>query len=439
MTKEYPTLYARAMTGKILIWKATVKSQNNQVDIMISYGEFTGDRTTRWERNIQGVNIGKSNETNSWQQAEAKIESRIKTKKRKGYMTLEEVKDDIDSANAVGTGIKLLTDNRDELLKLLETYLPKNKTDLDGDVKPMLAKQYYRTKKNWTDPEGNLWSDRKYYYISNPHVTKEKNAVVPKFPCIGQPKINGGRALSQIKLGKALMKSRDGLEYIVHHINDFFNINNDIFIYEGEDIILDGELYIHGELLQDIMSAVKKANLNTPRIKLILFDLAISTYSNLERWEIIKNHIKPKLDIHLTCPIEIIKTVIINNEVEAQRFTDWCIKNGYEGGIFRDADAEYVFGGRRNCLTKLKRAIDEEFKIVDIIPQEKDSTKGNYTCINKNGEMFDVTPKGTDDFKRELLFNKAKYIGKNLTITFYEWTKDMKPLHIMNNLIRDYE
>ena len=358
MTKEYPKLYSRDVKGKILVWSAKVMNQNNQVDICISYGELQGDRTLRWERDVRGVNIGKSNETNAWQQAESKVESRIKRKRRKGYMSIEDIKATIDAdSNLDSTGYNFFTDNRDELTKLLDTHLPSVKTDLDGDVKPMLAKQYYRSKKDWTDPEGNIWEDRKYYYMLNPYTIKEKNAVVAKFPCMAQFKINGVRATIQLKSGKTLIKSRDGIEYIVHHINDFFNLNNDIFDYEEEELILDGELYIHGELLQDIASAVKKPNLNTNRVIFILFDLAIPDYTNLERWEIIKEHIKPKLDSNLSCPVEIIKTTKVSNEESAQKFTDISIEKGYEGSIFRDFNGLYVFGNRRNCMTKLKRSI----------------------------------------------------------------------------------
>lgn len=442
MTKRFETLYARDSKGKILQWNIEVKG-GIQVDIMMSYGEYNGAQVLKWQRNIQGKNIGKSNETNSYEQAILQVESTVRLKKKKGYMTLEESKTFYETSNIAVikksiTFTNMTDDNRDGLLLDLDKFLPKDRTDADGDVKPMKCQQYYRSKKNWTDPHGVEWTDRKYYYLTNPHVVKESNAIITKFPCMGQPKINGVRCTIRLVNNKPIVKSKEGKIYKVAHINDFLTINTDIFGKEGK-VVLDGELYIHKELLQDIASAINKPNLNTPRIVLILFDLAVENMTNKNRWDDIKLNIKPKLDIHLNCPIQIIQTVFIKNDTDAQKFTDICIKNGYEGAIFRQFKGKYAFGKRPQDMTKLKRTISSEFKIIDIIPQKVDSTKGNFVCITKEGLRFDVTPKGNDAFKRKVLFDKYKFIGKELTCDFYEWTKDRKPFHILNNIIRDYE
>lgn len=439
MTKTFDTLYARDSKGKILQWKIEVDS-GSQVDIMIAYGEYGGAQTITWQRNIQGKNIGKSNETNEYEQAILEAESTIRLKKKHGYMTLDEAGDLLPNTeeNKAFRFRALTSDERDTTLVLLEKYLPKYRTDAQGDIKPMKCQQYYRSKKDWIDPNGEIWDDRKYYYLKNPHVKKEKNAIITKFPCMGQPKINGVRATIKYD-NKVVIKSKEGKEYNVAHINDFLNINNDIFEYKGKQLVLDGELYIHGELLQDIGSAVNKPNLNTPRIVFVLFDIAIEDTTNLDRWKLIKDHIKPKLDQHLKCPIQIIKSMAIPNDTAAQNFTDICISQGYEGAIFRQFSGMYAFGKRPQDMTKLKRCISAEFKIVDIVPQKVDPMKGNFTCITKEGVRFDVTPKGDESFKAHLLRERSRYIGMNLTCDFYEWTKDNLPFHIINNTIRDYE
>ena len=291
MTQKFDTLYARDGKGKVIEWLIEVQNVGGQINIKKAYGEFGGGMTIRWQKNIKGTNIGKSNETTPWEQAISNAESNITRQKQKGYMTLEQVRT-LSPLPVSGLleRLQLLTDdNRNPLLTELESLLPKFRMDASGDIKPMKANQYYRSKKNWLAPDGVLWEDRKYYYMKNPFKKKEKGAVITAFPCIAQPKINGIRCTVQIKDNQATLKSKEGLEYIVPQINDFFNINNDIFTYNGEEIILDGELYIHGELLQDIRSAVVKANLSTPRVVFILFDLAIEEVSNIDRWNIIKN------------------------------------------------------------------------------------------------------------------------------------------------------
>lgn len=441
MNIKFDTLYARDSKGKILQWNIEVQNNNEQIDIKLSYGELNGAQIIKWQRDIKGVNIGKSNETNAYEQACLEAESAIKLKKKKGYMTLEEAKElnPFDSTAVTFKFTSLTPDERDTLTIELERFLPKNRLDADGDIKPMKAQQYYRSKKNWKDPTGKIWEDRKYYYLQNPYASKEANAIITKFPCMAQPKINGVRATIQLVDNTVIIKSKEGNRYFINHIIDFLSLNNDIFLYNGIELILDGELYIHGELLQDIGSAVTKFNLNTPRLKFVLFDIAVENIPNLDRWEIIKSHIKPKLDIHIDCCIEIIKTTQIKSDAGAQAFTDVCIHKGYEGIILRSFDGYYAFGKRPQDMTKLKRLIDTEFKIIDIVPQEKDDSKGNFVCITKTGETFQVNPFGTDEFKRQVLTNKFNIIGKNLTCAFYEYTKEGKPFHIITSTIRDYE
>jgi hypothetical protein len=90
-------------------------------------------------------------------------------------------------------------------------------------------------------------------------------------------------------------------------------------------------------------------------------------------------------------------------------------------------------------MTKLKRTLSAEFVIRDVVPQKKDSSLGLYVCLSENGEEFEVTPKGGRDFQYVLLLTKHNYIGKLLTLVFYEYTESKKPLHIIDMTIRDYE
>lgn len=415
------TLYARDSKGKILEWSVATEEVGLNVNIRISYGEFEGSKAIKWRSNIKGKNIGKANETSPIKQAESDCESLIKRQVDKGYMSLGML------------GIEAFEGN---LLALLETHLPKYRQDASGNIKPMKAQQYYRSKKNWTDPTGKVWTDRKYYYILNGHAIKEPNSVITKFPCMGQPKINGVRATIIEENGKHIIKSKEGLIYNLPHITRYLD---DRMLLNSRDtpLVLDGELYIHGESLQSISSAVKAANLLTLYLKFVMFDVAIQDYTNLERWQQVKE-IHNAID-GLNCPFELIQTTKLTSDTHAQKFTDLCIKNGYEGIICRDMEAHYKFGSRPTTMTKLKRAISAEFKIINVLPQEIDSTKANFECITKNGERFAVDPKGTDEYKRSILNSPDEFIGKNLTITFYEYTDIGKPLHLLEAVVRDYE
>lgn len=428
MDRTYPTLYARDGKGKILQWKTKVVTENNAVHIQKSYGELNGAQQLKWQRNIKGVNEGKSNETNPYEQACLQCESTIRRQKDKGYL------DYTDLRRGMHPDI-----TEHAFFQRLEELLPKARQDALGNVKPMKAQQYYRSKKDWTAPDGIKWDDRKYYYLKMPDAPKEAKAIIPTFPCMAQPKINGVRATIQVSGKDINLLSKEGKTYSIPHINDFVNMNLDMLEFDGEDLILDGELYIHGESLQTISSAVKSTNLDTQRVKFILFDLAIEGYSNIERWNILKTHIKPKLEQSLNCCIELIRTFKVPNDQEVQILTDNFIMQGYEGLILRDLKGEYAFGKRPMTMTKLKRVLDEEFIIIDVVSQDKDPSKGLFVCNTADGNVFKVNPKGTDQFKQYVLENKEDVIGKQLTCTFYEWTDAGLPFHVIDNIIRDYE
>lgn len=427
-------LYKRDSKGKILKWSASVGQNQSGVFIEMLSGEINGNPSITYRSNIKGKNQGKANNTSPKEQAEKDCISLYNRKKKQGYKSLKDLNYNF------GNGLDLVESVDSFLARVLEI----DTTDADGNLKPMKAQQYYRKatdkgKDTWTDPTGKEWADRKYYYLLNPYVEKENNAIIIKFPCIGQPKINGVRGtISLDDNNNVQVLSKEGLTYELSHVRQWFEENKEVFDYEGQSLIFDGEFYIYGESLQVISSAVKKTNLNTSRVIFICFDIILPKVSNKDRIGIIKTQLVPATQ-DLSAPVGIIKSVKILNDVHAQNKTDEYIEDGYEGMILRDFDGLYQPGKRPMTMVKLKRCISEEFKIVNVIPQDKDPQLGLFTCITKDGQEFQVTPKGDLDFKRIILIMKEDYIGKLLTCTFYEYTEKGIPFHVIENIVRDYE
>jgi len=412
-------LYSRDENKNILMWECYIINKGVTCSLFMSSGLLDGARTINYEHNI----VGKQGRDN-YEQAESRLKSRANLKKRRGYieLTVEQYREVEVSQDKNWT---------------LDDIVPMTRLDADGNAKVMKASQYYRSKPNWTDPYGKFWKNRKYFYLQNPYEPKEKGAVIPDFnnkEYSGQCKINGVRAFIRVRKGKVIITSKDGLVYnAVNHINEWCENNQDLF---GEDntIILDGELYIYGESLQVIQSAVKSVDLNTPRVIFILFDIAVEDFTNAERWQHIKNEIR----IDLNAPMERVITYKVRSDIEAQRLCDKFIGLGHEGIIIRDKAAPYGFGSRKVNMTKLKRTISKEFTIVRVIPQPKQNHLGMFVCTHK-GKEFKVNPTFTDNEKIQLRKHSAIYIGKKLQTSFYEWTDDEKPLHIIETVIRNYE
>jgi len=428
------TLYKKNAKGKVLIWSIRAVSRYNDIEIEIKTGEYFGAKTLH-HKSVKEKNIGKSNQTTKEQQAQSMIESIVLAQRKYGYKSIDDLGiNELDLAML----------DEEEIVHLIGENLPVDATDLDGMLKPMLAAGYFRSKKDWTDPTGKVWKDRKYYYLKNPHAPKEKGAVVAKFPVLGQPKINGLRCNIYLENGEVKMKSKEGEQYRVEHIINWFDNRHDLFEdINGKPIVYDGELYIHGEKLQYIRSAVVKPNLNTPAITYEVYDIAVPEHSNFSRFAQLKSKLAECMDkfgdYKSSTPVRYVRTFKLSNDLHVQTKTDQFINDGYEGIILRDPSAPYQFGKRTIKMLKLKRLIDEEFQIIGICPQDNDPELGLYLCTTNNGIEFKVTPTEDEDYKRLMMLTPHLFLNKMLTCSFYEYTDKDIPFHIVHNIVRDYE
>lgn len=428
--KIFETLYARDSSGRINEWLIKAKQivpifhvnmggPPPWSEIIISEGLIDGIKTETTRSVHKGKNLGKLNATTHYEQACSQAQSRWERKKKQGYKSIDDL------------GIELLSWlNKEELIYILENHLPKNRTDTNNLSKPMKAQKYFK---------------------------ESDGSVRISFPCYGQPKLNGFRVIARwevVKKGeglfveeieKVVFRSKEGLRYeILEHIEKEFTkemffikrIIRDEFkeIETSSQIAFDGEMYIHGEILSEISSAVRKRNLKTEKLKFCIFDVAIENMSQKNRIILINRFKDSKFSF-----IEIVPTRVIATNEEAQNLTDSWIKEGYEGGIFRDRKAEYQFGKRPQTMVKLKRSEDKEFQIIDVIGGDNTPDVGVFVCKAENGVEFCVTPEGSIEKKREYLTNKTDCIGKMLTVRFFERTKDNKPNHAVGIAIRDYE
>lgn len=414
--KQFDVLYARNSNGKINEWGIRVENivSSNVSNIVVSEGLIDGQKTET-NRIARPKNVGKMNETSSYEQACKEAQSRWEKKKKQGYKSVE----DLGIYIQQGEGKAINLDN------LIDLALPRNRTDANNISKPMKAQPYF----------------------------KDDGSVRIKFPCYAQPKLNGFRVMARWEkviegegifaqeVEKVVFRSKEGLRYdILEHIEEempqHMFLNSKIMEY---NIVYDGEMYIHKEILSEISSAVRKRNSKTPLLRFHIFDLAIEGIRQKERLEMLETNFNYASDSGFCKTIRLVAHKIIYTNEEAQKYTDGCIKLGYEGAIFRDMKAEYQFGRRPQTMVKLKRSQDKEFYIIDVIGGENSPELGIFVCRAENGEHFKCTPEGLHEIKKEYLTNKENYIGKMLTVRFFERTKDGLPFHAIGVAVRDYE
>jgi len=271
---------------------------------------------------------------------------------------------------------------------------------------------------------------------TNPMLAKsyDKERKKVKFPCFYQPKLDGMRCVAQKLNGKVSMVSRRGKPIdTLPHINSLLEALMD----EGE--IVDGELYTHGVEFQKVMSWIKRNQPDSARVQYNLYDV-INDKPYKERFKrlclLVGNRGQ---DIIRTTYTDIVRS---HKEVDEAHDAQ-CVR-GFEGIMLRIGDCQYKCGKRSSELLKVKKFMDEEFKIVGAFENVgKQEGQCTFSCVTKDGGKFNVKPQGTAQEREKYWedFQKGLIKGKMLTVRFFEWTTSTPkvPRFPVGVIIRDYE
>jgi DNA ligase 1 len=265
------------------------------------------------------------------------------------------------------------------------------------------------------------------------HVFADKKHKV-KYPGYVQPKLNGNRFLAAKEDGEIVCWSRNGVPFSGEVLSEIYEELGETM---EEGMVLDGEIYFHGADLQDIGSWAEVRRDETPTLEYHIYDYPSHTGSFKERHAALGTW----FDEHVNAAqahVIFVPTYEVKDEAELMRYESQFIKDGYEGLIFRLAGSKYQVGKRAVDLLKLKRFIDDEFEIVDFTQGTgRDEGTVIWVCKTKDDKIFNVRPKGSVDKRRELFNNGHKYVGKDLTVRFQEYSKDGIPLIVSGIAIRD--
>lgn len=233
-----------------------------------------------------------------------------------------------------------------------------------------------------------------------------------EYPCYVSAKLDGVRCLAIRHEDSVELKSRGGKEYSVPHIQQAL-----MDVMKVGDI-WDGELYIHGKFLEEIVSAVKKQNENSKNIKFIIFDV-VNDQPYSERLKCAQDmQIKPNVSLEFLYP------QVVFNEDEMKSVHKKYVACGYEGIMLRNSSGVYESGKRSADLQKYKTFMDAEFQIVDVIT-DKD---GGAIFVVQNlfaPNQFNVVG-GSHDQRKVWLQEKESLIGKWITVKYQTLYKDTK-------------
>lgn len=267
--------------------------------------------------------------------------------------------------------------------------------------------------------------DKGYYEIGE---TNDKSFVLPmlayplgdkihtiEFPLTVQPKFDGIRCLTD---GEN-MWSRRGKQFdnkIVAHLNSV----------ACNDFIVDGELILpEGYPLQDTVSAAKKFRDNlSPKLLYRIYDIVAPDLCYTERYAICKKIVEDTNNPQvILAPSHVVET-----QEEIYPLHEKFVGEGWEGTMIRLHGHGYKINQRTNQLLKLKDFLEEEFKVVDVIDGKgKFVGAGIFLCETPEGKIFETSPIGTMEYRRELFQNRDSIIGTYWTVRFQAYTKDKIP------------
>lgn len=368
------TLYKKTSHDTSQQWTISVEG-DSPPEIVTVYGQVGGKMQESRVKVAAGKNLGKANATTPRQQAELEATAKWKKQLDKGYI------ENLD---------------RKAMAEAVER-------------KPMLAHPYekYRHKIDW------------------------KKGVLCQF------KLDGIRCLahksaSGTGAGGVRLVSRGNKPIdTVPHINEALALIMD----EGE--VFDGELYIHGETFQNLVSYVKRAQPDSARVEYHVYDTIKEWPFELRSQNLIERLCDENSEVVL--PVYTISAY--SDEDVAARHAEFTAL-GYEGLMVRANDCLYKEGYRSADLLKIKSFQECEYRIVEV-KQGKGKLEGCavFVCETEDGERFDCLPEGTMEKRAEYWTDRNLLVGSMLTVCYFELTTSEKPVprFPIGKAVRSYE
>jgi len=258
------------------------------------------------------------------------------------------------------------------------------------------------------------------------------------FPCYTSPKLNGVNCEYRLIDNKLHLLSRGGEEYPIppHQYDEAIQLLKHL-----DTTSLNGEMYIHGQHLQDIMAATKKPNELSSQLKFHIFDFPNVPGTYKERYTY--GYTKA-LELDTTTPdLPLIRVDIANSHEDLEKYHSADTLMNYEGIVIRNAKGLYQYNTRSLDVFKFKEAQDAEFEV-----RSFDIDKNGhavFSCYKDNIHVgsnctFKVKLKGTNEERLAMAANAKNYIGKWLKVEFEMLSKDgvpLKPVGIMFRKVDD--
>lgn len=241
-----------------------------------------------------------------------------------------------------------------------------------------------------------------------------------------QPKLDGdrARAIFDGSGNVTLLSSEENIISSVPHINKALEA------LHLKHIELDGELYRHGMVHQDIRSIVGRTqnlSVHYGEMQYHVFDCVDQDFQ-LGRLQRVRNLLKDAGPEIVT-----VANFIAKNAEEALDFMNEFATAGYEGIILRHPFNQYM-RKRSNMIMKFKPRKSDYYTIVGAVEEisihgEPKNALGALICQDDMGTSFNVGsgPALTRSAREELWEKRVELVGKIAHIKYQHLTKDKVP------------
>ena len=235
--------------------------------------------------------------------------------------------------------------------------------------------------------------------------TYQDNKHLVSYPCYATPKYNGLNGTYWLLPDKTLkLTSRGGDELPpIPHLEPTILKMMEQF----KTTCINGELYISGESLQNITSAVKKPKELSKSLVFIPFELPLVSAPYKDKVSLL---------------IKYIPIVYITREEMLEEFFTVTVEAGYEGIVIYNTDSIYQFNQRSSTVLKYKPVADAEYKILSYTTDRNGHPV--FTCETHDGKQFKVKPKGTDEERKQIITNFDSQYKNNYYKIEYEMLSD---------------
>ena len=249
-----------------------------------------------------------------------------------------------------------------------------------------------------------------------------------KYPCYIEPKYNGQRLMVNSS-GEALSKQGEPLKFPEHWkgVEDAVHLVGSL---DGE--VFAGPVTQGGLPLQDIISAFRKKNANTPRLKYYVYDIPVaSTMEERVRLLKILDTLVKSNNIDF---IEVTIPSVVNSWEEVMEYTNKQIELGQEGAIVRNFDGVYEFGKRSYDLLKVKVRLDAEAEVLSYALDKNDEPVYTVRAVNgeQTGAVFKLKMKIPDGktitgLNYRSKENAERLLGQHITYEYEELSSSEIP------------